>query len=461
MHQSTTQSKDCLGWVWRSALAVFVLAAGTGALYRLGLTYGWTAGLELINIRHAHSHLMFFGWVTPVLFALIALQIRGTSRLGQVRTEAKRRIMSDRGWAQMSWILAGCFVAALVSYPLFLLFGYTPVAVGSARMPIAVIGSTLNMVPWWLFVVWYIRSTRGAIRSHAHLLIDVALIFLVLATAGAIGLAFLKPLGLESMIWTSVLTHVFVDYFSEGWFVLAVLGLAHFALGGGVRSSDPGRDGPEGRWTLYLLIFGLPFTFALGMPSHLVPVGLKIIASLGGIMVSVGLLANIMLLWPAAGAGSRWIWSLPLALLALKSLGQFAGSVLPGVWWADVHGMRILYLHLMLLGFVTLGLLAAAGQVWGRRAVRGRAWMYAAVSVVLASLVPLSPIWPTSMGGRWTYVLAAWLSFGPIMSAMYMLISGLQKVDEPRRRLPVIEHHEVLAPQEVRPTRHATSETYE
>ena len=53
------------------ALAVFVLAGATGAFMRFGLLYGM-AGLSYANVRHAHSHLMYFGWVTPALIALKA-----------------------------------------------------------------------------------------------------------------------------------------------------------------------------------------------------------------------------------------------------------------------------------------------------------------------------------------------------------------------------------------------------
>lgn len=392
-----------LEWVWRSALAVFILAASTGALYRFGLVYGWTAGFHPVNVRHAHSHLMFFGWITPVLFALIA-----------------RRVASSVGRPlpmSMQWILGGCFAAALLSYPLFLLLGYTPVALGSKHIPLAVVGSTLNMVAWYAFVVWYRRASKGVPRTEGQLLWDAALIFLVLATLGAGGLAMLKPLGVQSDVWTSALTHIFLDFFSEGWFVLSVLGLAHYALRGG------GREG--GHWSIYLLCLGLPLTFAMGMPSRLVTPGLNILARVGGVLIAVGLLANVRLLWPATATRERWLWRVPLALLTLKALGQLGGSAIPGLWLADVHGMRILYLHLMLLGFVSLGLIAAAGHEWGRDTTRGCGWMYLAVCMVLASLVPLSPLWPIALGGRWAFVLAAWLSFAPIAAAAAMLIRNI------------------------------------
>jgi len=54
-------------WAWRTSLTFFVLAGLTGFLFRLELTYGGSFGMNLVNVRHAHSHLMYFGWATPAL----------------------------------------------------------------------------------------------------------------------------------------------------------------------------------------------------------------------------------------------------------------------------------------------------------------------------------------------------------------------------------------------------------
>ena len=66
------QAAPGLRWVWWGALGCFVLAGLTGVFFRFGVSSGVTWGLSLGNVRHAHSHLMYFGWVTPVLMALIS-----------------------------------------------------------------------------------------------------------------------------------------------------------------------------------------------------------------------------------------------------------------------------------------------------------------------------------------------------------------------------------------------------
>ncbi len=401
--QGRRSKEDGLRWAWRVSLGLFVLAGLTGAFYRFGLVYGWTAGLQLVNIRHAHSHLMYFGWVTPALFALIGLHV---SSVGA-------RPFRER----LRWILGATLAAALASYPLFLLFGYTPVALGEKRLPLAVMSSTLNMVAWGGFLVFYRRTTRGLPRSRSLLLWDLALTFLVLAMLGAMGLAFLKPMGIEDPVWSSALTHVFLDLFSEGWFVLGVLGLAYAAV------ENPDR--PGGRVGIYLLCMGLPLTFALGMPESLTPPGLKALARMGGALVGTGLLLNVRVLWSEGLDG--WRERVPLALLAIKAAGQLTVSLLPGVWWGSLHGARILYLHLMLLGFVSLGLVAAARRAWGRAAAGYAAALYAAVLVLLLSLLPLTSFWPASWRGAWGLTAAAWVAPLPVLAAVLMLLAGRQR----------------------------------
>lgn len=384
---------------WQGALVCFVLAGLTGAFFRFGIAYGWTAGLGLVNIRHAHSHLMYFGWVTPALMALLSLHLPALT--GRPLSAGLRRIGGV------------IFFAALLTYPFFLALGYTPVEIGTARLPLAVISSTANVFCWYVFVWCYWREMRGVERTRALLLWDLAATFLVLASLGAWGLALLKPLGIEDPAWVVGLTHVFLDLFSEGWFVLGVLGLLH------ARAQTPGR---AAHWSIVLVVLGLPVTFALGMPDALVPPGLHLLARVGGTLVAVGLLANVAILWRAGPGGEGWFWKLPLLMLALKALAELSVGVLPDVRWAGAPAMRVLYLHVMLLGFVSLGLVGVAAQVFER--VAAARWFYAAVALLLVSLLPLTPLWPGGWQGRWTFVAAAWIALGPVVAAAGLLASS-------------------------------------
>ncbi|MEP0546939.1 MAG: hypothetical protein ABJF88_08405 [Rhodothermales bacterium] len=378
-----------LRWAWRGALAVFVLAGLTGAFFRFAIAHGGALGLDLGNVRHAHSHLMYFGWATPALFALIAYRL---PHLGG-------RPMPGAGL-----VIGATFVLALLAYPPFLLFGYAPAVIGDARLPLSVVAAGLNVLAWYAFAALYARARRAAPSSLGLWLFDLALFFLVLATLGAWGLPALQVVGSENIALKTALTHLFLDVFSEGWFVFGVLGLA---------ATEAESESRLARWGMGLAAAGVPFTFALGMPAALVPPLFAGLARLGGVLVGVGLLVVVVALWPRL----RGLWRLALGLLALKALGEVAVSAAPGAGWAAVPGFRILYLHLMLLGFVTLGLVAAARGAWGTEATRGHTLFAASVVLLLASLLTMTPAWPAAWGGAWIAEFVAWCALGPVLAA--------------------------------------------
>lgn len=245
---------------------------------------------------------------------------------------------------------------------------------------------------------------------------------MILASAGAWGVAVVSRLQITDPFWSQAMTHLFLDLFSEGWFVLAVLGLVY-----AVHSP---RSARVANWGEQLIVVGLPILFLLALPVNLVPSGLRAIASVGGILVVVGLLLTVWVLWPAV-SGRLSDWRIPLAFLTLKAFVGL-GMVLPQTaLWAQQNGLRIFYLHLLLLGFVTLGLVVAARQLWGRIAVPGQRWLVFTVILLLLSLVPMTGLWPSDWAGRWILQVAAWASLGPVIVMALMLISLLIAGERP------------------------------
>jgi hypothetical protein len=255
---------------------------------------------------------------------------------------------------------------------------------------------------------------------------------MMLASLGAWGVAVVSRLGIEDPFWSVALTHMFLDLFSEGWMVLAVLGLAHAALAGDLLSASQKR---RSRWGENLIVMGLPLVFLLAMPVDLVPDGLRLIASLGGLLVAAGLLVSVWALWPAV-APSWTGWRVPLVLLTLKTLLSLGMIIPAAALWAQRNGLRVLYLHTLLLGFVTLGLVVAAREVWGRLAVRGQSWLVASVLFTLATLLPLTGLWPESLAGRWVLQLAAWASLGPVIAVAGMLTAMIVHERSAKRAKP-------------------------
>ena len=117
MERQSTESDIAISYLWKISLGCFILAALTGFLYRLGMV-GWLPalwGLGLGNIRHAHSHLMFFGWAVP--FPLVILLNYLVSKVDDRAT----------GVIWMRYSLTVALLFGILSYPFFLLYGYRPV----------------------------------------------------------------------------------------------------------------------------------------------------------------------------------------------------------------------------------------------------------------------------------------------------------------------------------------------
>ncbi|MCA9905416.1 MAG: hypothetical protein KC547_16285, partial [Anaerolineae bacterium] len=66
------QGRRLTRWSLTASVLSLTIAAGAGVLLRFGLIKGmpgWAGNYSAV--RHAHSHLMYFGWVTLGLMALI------------------------------------------------------------------------------------------------------------------------------------------------------------------------------------------------------------------------------------------------------------------------------------------------------------------------------------------------------------------------------------------------------
>ena len=140
-------------------------------------------------------------------------------------------------------------------------------------------------------------------------------------------------------------------------------------------------------------------------------------ARIGSALVGAGLLLHVAILWRRA----ERIWRFPLALLALKAIGQLASAVAVGYWLADHHGLRVLYLHLMLLGFVSCGLVAAA-TTSNFAHPASRALFNIATLILLASLVPLTEVFPAEWRGSWALYTAGFSPLVVIAAAGCLLL---------------------------------------
>lgn len=396
---------------YRLSLLALTVAAWTGVIMRFGFTRGfpvWAA--NYMAVRHAHSHLMYFGWVTLGLMALIWALLPGLTGKALPRG--------------VGWQMAATAVAALLSFPAFWANGYGLTTVGSAQLPLGSMAAAVNGLTWYAFAILYVSATwRVAPRPLSLRLWDGAVALMTLSTLGAIGLATLVARDVESMALYQLFLHLFLDLFAAGWFTLALLGVLWAGLG---RTAETVRAMPVGALTLALIP-----TFLLGMSSAVVGPAMFWVAA-GANLIAAGLLGqHLMALW-RRGADQSALERFALICLGLH-LAIALALLWPGVWrWANGTQLRVFYLHNFLLGWVSSGLLGVLlarmpAPVPALRQVINGLWI-GGVGVMLLALLALGLVSVLPIPALHMLRLAAWSSVLPAVAALLACVMSLLPV---------------------------------
>jgi hypothetical protein len=379
------RQEPAFSYLWKVSLACFILAGVTGLLYRVGMI-GWLpsgVGLKLGNIRHAHSHLMFFGWAVPFPLYILLTNLAD-------KENAKRRAIS-----LMKYALSGTLMFGLLAYPFFLFYGYRPAEIGSADLPLSVILSGSAMICWYVFLWGYLKM-RDVLNDASQPWFDGALVMLFVCSLGAWGVAVVQAAYPTNHLLMNSMTHFFLATFTEGWVVLALVAVLIKHLG--VEKQD---------WPvppnilLGCIVFGAPLTFPYGISESMLTTELLLIARIGGSLAAVGLLGVTY----AFISSDKWKQSLfrwSVGLLAFKAIMQFAASVLPSAFWLSDHAMRIFYLHVLLLGALTITI---SGWLH-HHSQTSKIYYYVVIISILTVLITLifpTRFWPQALGGMWIF----------------------------------------------------------
>lgn len=382
--------------IWQWAMFSFVLAGLTGFLYRLGFIVPLPLDLNLENIRYAHSHLMFFGWAA--LFPMYFIKL---DSVPGYHAAFGARFMKNSLWFSL--------IFGFLSFPAFLLWGYQPVEIGGANLPLSAIISGIVMIGWYGFIAGYLITRKNKHNFNPNVWFEVALLMLFISSLGAWGVGFVEIVGIGGPLFGKALTHFFLAVFVEGWVLLVLIGLIARSL---KMQADDFALSPC--ILVGLIAFGAPLTFPYGIPESFVSINMSVAARMGGILIAEGVLLFVYSAWKTQrGKLSLWIW--PLGFLALKGIMQLIASVSPADLWLSDHGIRIFYLHVTLLGALTTGLIAFLSE----KESLPKKYFYGvllAVSVLLFSLIFMTSLWPESLSGIWIYTALTVTAILPIIA---------------------------------------------
>lgn len=377
-----------LWWEWRATALAFLVAAATGIFMRFALVTGEWSGLQFGNVRHAHSHLMLFSWATSAWMILLARMFAASGHdIGTMRICIRLSI----------------FIGFLTFIP-FLLWGYTPARFGDVRIPASIILSIAIIFVWYAFAALYFRHRRF-LTERLHL-IDLAVIAMVVCTAGAwlrgmfIALKFSNPLFAEGAV------HAFLTILTDGWLLLGLAGLA--ALRSGVSISI---------WPAATAAISLLFSFFVNLENA--PDSIRMI---GAVFMFLYAAAVLSILRALSEHISRFVFiALVLALLL-----RILYVVPPIMYTIDGLQLRVTYLHWLYLAGVSSFLLELAGMEIHRLRL-----FFASCVLLVLGTIPMTGLWPYLDSGVLRYPALMFMiasSFGPpAVLLLHLLLSKKTK----------------------------------
>ena len=328
------------GWV-AFALTNLFIAAALGVLLRYKIAYPLPS-IHQKHLLHAHSHFAFTGWVTQMLFTLLAGGLAATAR----------------GATGKRWnaLLAMNGVAAFGMLASFIPQGYGAVSIAF---------STLSILVSYAFAWMAWTSLRGWDPSSVSAdYLRSAIIFLVLSSIGTFWLALLMARkGGEQESYLAAL-YLFLHFQYNGWFVFSILGLMHSML------EEKGVFLPRRFAVQKILTATLIPAYALSIlwvPMPGVVYGAVVLTALVQLAAWLALCVGVfrsrrslmrsfgrtVLLLGLASFSALTLKFVLQALSTIPSLGRFAFGIRPIV---------IAYLHLVMLLGVSMFLIAYARE---------------------------------------------------------------------------------------------------
>lgn len=172
-----------------------------GSLLGLFLRWQFISPTRYVNYMfflHAHSHVMFLGWVSNTLF--IAFILNHVSEIEQ------------RPFRNLFITLQFLLVGMLISFPIQ---GYGFYSI---------LFSTLHTFVSIAFIVKFFVQTRDVISTSAWYA-RIALVFFLISTAGPFSLGYLMSAGLSHTNWYQFSIYFYLHFQYNGFFLFGVLSL--------------------------------------------------------------------------------------------------------------------------------------------------------------------------------------------------------------------------------------------
>lgn len=317
------------------ALFNLCIVAGIGVILRYKIAYSFPF-IDQKHLLHGHSHFAFAGWITQALMVLLV------NYLCRQKDETAAK--------KYKWLFTANLITAygmLLSFPLQ---GYGLFSISF---------STLSIFVSYLFAVKYWKDLSALKKSEiSHWWMKAALLFNVLSSLGAFSLAFMMATKTIHQNWYLAAVYFFLHFQYNGWFFFACMGLATATFFTHVPRSVLKRI----FWLFAAACIPAYVLSALWLPIPSWAYVIVVLAAFSQLIGWAFMLQQIKLqftyIQSVTTKAVRQIIMLAGIALTIKLLLQM-GSTIPSLS-VLAFGFRpivIGYLHLILLGVITLYLL--------------------------------------------------------------------------------------------------------
>lgn len=325
----------------------FLLVALAGLLLRYKIAFP----LPQVNqkyLLHGHSHFAFAGWISQALMVLMLHVLDMHTANFQPRRYQPVLLANQLSALGM-----------LLSFPMQ---GYGPVSI---------FFSTCSILVSWIFAwVYWLDLRRATLPVKGKPWLIAALVFNLISALGVFAIAFIMSSGKTSQPAYLAAVYFYLHFQYNGWFIFACMGIAISCFPGKAAAARTDRR------VFLLWLLACPFTYFLSASWIKLPLilqGLVPLAAIAQLAGWVVLLRNqvISRIPESPRFVRRLLWIVAFAM-SVKLLLQ-AASAIPSLN-EMVFGYRsivIAYLHLVMLGIVSLFIITTALAKHGLPAGKG------------------------------------------------------------------------------------------
>lgn len=311
---------------------LIVALIGTTLRYKIIFPLPW---VDQKHLLHSHSHFAFTGWVTQLLFVLMAHFLK-----------QQNQNISFKKYNVLFTLNLVCAFGMLFS---FFIQGYAAVSIGFSTLSI--------LVSYFFAYLFWLDSSSLKMNKLPVLFFKAALLFNMLSSAGAFALAFMMANKSTHQNWYLAAQYFYLHFQYNGWFFFACMGLASEKW---LRNCIPEKTLKNIFLLLTLACIPSYFLSTLWMPLPVWVYIIVILSAFAQIVAWIKISNAVFKSKPGLHIThpGKYLLTLSFIALTIKLLLQL-GSTIPSLS-IIAFGFRpiiIGYLHLVLLGIITLFLL--------------------------------------------------------------------------------------------------------